>query len=240
MAFPASPPPSLDDPEAIREHDWQAFLAVARLENHWDRAGWTPGRRSYHWFLTFDDEPALHDLARRCQQYIDLPQLDVVAIGSLHLTLGRIAFTDQIDRSQATSVAARARQRSAGIVPFDVEVGPLAGSTGAVRFTVAPWRQLTVLQRELTIATHEVLGDLAVADTDSFRPHVTIAYANSAIEPREVHRRVPRVWELPPVRVRVTTARLVELRRDDHAYRHEVIESVPLGVATSRAQRGHR
>lgn len=229
MAFPASPPPSLDDPEAIREHDWQAFLAVARLENHWDRAGWTPGRRSYHWFLTFDDEPALHDLARRCQQHLDLPQLDRVVIDSLHLTLGRIAFTDQIDRHQAMLVAARARQRCAGIAPFGMEVGPLAGSTGAVRFTVAPWRELTDLQHELTVATHDVLGDLAVADTDSFRPHVTIAYSNSTIEPREIHRRARRARKLPPVRVRVTAARLVELWRDDQAYGHEVIESVPLG-----------
>lgn len=234
MIFPASPPPSLDDPDAIREHDWEAFLAVAQLENHWDRAGWTPGRRSYHWFLTFDDEPALHDLARRCQQHLDLPQLDRIGISSLHLTLGRIAFTDQIDRRQATSVAARARQRCAGIVPFDVEVGPLAGSAGAVRFSVAPWGELTALQRQLTGATHDVLGDLAVTDTSSFRPHVTIAYANSAIEPREIHRRVRLTRELSPVRVRVSTACLVELRRDDQAYGYEVIESVRLGVATSR------
>ncbi len=229
MAFPASPPPSLDDPEAIREHDWQAFLAVARFENHWDRPGWTPDRRSYHWLVTFDDEPALHDLARRCQQYLDLPHLNHVAVDDLHLTLGRIAFTDQIDRHQATAVAQRARQRCAGIAPFDVEVGPLAGSTGAVRFTVTPWRKLTELQRELTAATQDVLGDLAVVDTASFRPHVTIAYVNSVIEPGEVQRRVERARQLSPVRARVPAACLVELRRDDQAYRHEAIEVIPLG-----------
>jgi 2'-5' RNA ligase len=229
MAFPASPPPSFDDPAAIREHDWQAFLAVTQLENHWDRAGWAPDRRSYHWFVTFDDEPALHDLARRCQQYLDLAHLDPVTAGGLHLTLGRIAFTDQIDRHQATAVAKRARQRCADVPPFDVEVGPLAGSTGAVRFTVAPWREVTELHRELMAATHDVLGALAVADTESFRPHVTIAYVNSVIDPREVQRQVQQARQLSPVRTRVPAAHLVQLRRDDQAYCHEVIESVPLG-----------
>ncbi len=102
-----------------------------------------------------------------------------------------------------------------------------------MRLTVAPWRQLTALQGELALATHDVLGDLAVADTGSFRPHVTIAYANLVIDPRETHRRVLRARELPPVRVRVATARLVELWRDDQTYRHEVIESVPLGGSDS-------
>jgi hypothetical protein len=65
-------------------------------------------------------------------------------------------------------------------------------------------------------------------------PHVTIAYANVAVEPQEIHHRVRQARKLSPVRVRAATTRLVELRRDDRAYRYEVIESVPLGAAASR------
>jgi len=63
FTFPEHLPPSLSDPAVIAAHDWSAFCAVDLLRNHWDRPGWTPGRCSYHWFITLDDQPALIDLA---------------------------------------------------------------------------------------------------------------------------------------------------------------------------------
>ena len=155
--FPAELPASLDDPEVIREHDWQAFRQLTYMENHWDRPGWNPGRRSYHWMLTFDGADEVQQLVKRCQAQLPATKLDPVPLDALHLTIGRIGFTDEVTETSVRVIAEEAT-RHLDLKPFVLSVGPLAGSSGAARFSVAPWSPLHELHQQLISAAGAALA----------------------------------------------------------------------------------
>jgi hypothetical protein len=100
----------------VSEHDpvhddWERFRALTTMTNHWDRPGWTPGRSAYHWFLTFDNA-ALRDLATACQRQLRaFDCLDPVPADGLHLTVRRLAFTDEIETADVDTLAARVSDR---------------------------------------------------------------------------------------------------------------------------------
>ena len=233
--FPAGPPSSPEDPVAIRDNDWRTFQALSGMEDHWQRPGWTPGRRSWHWMLAADDDP-VRQLARQCQDVLDASpigdRLDPVPLDALHVTLGRIGFTDEIDQATALAVAAEAAPACADLLAFPVEVGPLAGSRGALRFSLTPWTSLLVLHERLARATRRVLGARCVMDTDVFRPHLSIAYAHDTIPMQELlptlRRLRARHGEIQPLLMTVEDVVLVELRRVERSYRYDVLVRVPL------------
>lgn len=227
--FPPGLPEDLDNPTAISDHDWQAFRQISAMQDHWQRPGWTSGRRSYHWMLIFPDADDVRKLAGTCQRRLPSTGLDLVPLDALHLTLGRIAFTDEISGSTATEVAQEARSRCRALAPLTLAVGPLAGSMGAIRFSVAPWSELFVLHRRLTTATRRVIGNCAVTTIENFRPHVSIAYANASLPVGAFLPTMEQLRRLPSAAATLSEATLVELRREDHTYRYEVVDRVVLG-----------
>ena len=226
FTFPEHLPPSLSDPAVIAAHDWSAFCAVDLLHNHWDRPGWTPGRRSYHWFITLGDQPALIDLAQRCQHALAAFGLDPVPPESLHLTLCRVAFTDEVTEEQARFVAEAARRRVGTPGPLRLTVGPLAGSRGAVGFSVSPWEPLLELHDRLIETRAAVFA--SPAGTSRFRPHVGIAYGNRTMPASPLRQAMEPLRRLSPVQVTAGAAHLVILRREDHAYQWERFETLCL------------
>ena len=229
LVFPAEPPPSLTDPAVIRKHDWNAFYQLPTMTNHWERPGWQPGRRSYHWLLAFHDEPALVDLANRCQQALRHLPLDPVPLDSLHLTLLRVGFTDELAPQRVDAVAQAVADRCGGLPVFPLAVGPLAGSRGAIRFSVTPWNALVEIRRRLHAAVNDALNSRPpVGRADSFRPHVSIAYCDRDLPAAPVVRAVAPLRRLAPVTVQIGTLSLVVLRREGRAYRWRVYTTVPL------------
>jgi len=226
FVFPEHLPPSLSDPAVIAAHDWDAFCEVDVLTDHWGRPGWTPGRRSYHWYITLGDQPALIDLAQRCQQALAAFELDRVAPESLHLTLCRVGFTDEVTEKEARSVAEAARRQVGTPGSLRLIVGPLTGSPGAVRFTVGPWEPLMELHDRLIEASAALLS--ASSGMNGFRPHVGIAYGNRTMPASPLRAVIEFLRRLPPVEVTAGAAHLVILRREDHAYRWERFESLCL------------
>jgi 2'-5' RNA ligase len=224
--FPPEPPTHLDQPAIISAHDWQAFRNLTHMENHWQRDGWTPGRRSYHWMLSFHDAEEIQRLAERCQAQLPPSGLDLVPLDALHVTLERIAFTDEIPKKTALAIADVARPRCQSLVPLMLTIGPLAGSQGAIRFSVAPWSLLLDLHRELAVATQAVIGDQCIMDTSQFRPHLSIAYANTEVPIASLVPVLERLRELQPVTTVVPSVALVELRREGRKYVYEIIEEV--------------
>lgn len=226
--FPPALPASLDDPEVIRSHDWQAFHRLSLMENHWQRRGWTPGRRSYHWMLGLDGADDVQRLAQQCQMQLPPAVLDLVPLDALHLTMGRIGFTDELARTAALTVADEAVLHCRESASFPLTVGPLAGSKGALRFSVVPWSSISLLHRQLTTATRAVLGEQCVMDTSRFRPHLSIAYVNTAVPVASLLPTLEQLRAPPTVAVTVSSVALVELRREERTYRYEEVDRMTL------------
>ena len=220
MTFPPGLPTDIEDAEVLRAHDWQSFREVDFMQNHWDRPGWSEGRRSYHWMLSFHDDPAVRDLALQCQTELDRPDFDPVPLDALHLTIGRVAFTDETVQTTVDRLVETASRECKKLAPFHLAVGPLAGSRGALRFTVAPWPPLLELHRTLADATQDVFGEADGMQTANFRPHVSIAYCNRISAVSELLPLVAQLRALDPVSTLVVAASLVELRREGRTYRY--------------------
>ena len=226
-AFPPELPPDLDDLDVIAGHDWSAFLALRHVDTHWQRPGWTPGRSSYHWMVTFTGCDAVHEHVAHSQRAVPTAY-DRVEVESVHLTLGRVAFTDEVPEAtalQAAQTAQRARPRPTA---FEIRFGPLTGSRGAIRFSVGPWTPLLAVHTFLASVTREVLDGRCVMDTHQFRPHVSIAYAHSRIPVTDVAAGLREWRAVSGPTVQVTAVELVRLERVDRSYRHHTLERVPL------------
>lgn len=229
--FPSGMPEDIDNAASISVHDWQAFRQLAIMENHWQRPGWLSGRRSYHWMLSFHDADEVQRLAKQCQAQLPSVGLDLVPLDALHITIGRIGFTDELAATTIDAVVSTAIPRCQGLSSLALTIGPVAGSKGAIRFSIAPWSPLLALHRELSVATRAVIGDRCVMNTAEFRPHLSIAYANTTVPVESLLSTLERLRSLPPASARVREVGLVELRREGRAYRYDVMAKVPFANA---------
>lgn len=228
MTFPPGLPVDIEDAEILRAHDWQAFRQVDFMQNHWDRPGWSEGRRSYHWMLSFHDDSAVRGLAARCQSELVRSDFDPVPRDALHLTIGRVAFTDEVTLDTVDRLVEIASRECKKLAPFALDVGPLAGSRGALRFTVAPWLPLLELHRTLAQTTQDVFGDTGGMQTANFRPHVSIAYCNQTVQVPDLLPLVIPLRAISPVSTSVAAASLVELRREERTYRYDELARLDL------------
>jgi len=202
------------------DQEWAQFQQVQRMVSHWDRPGWTPGRGSYHWLVMLGHVPALTAMATHCQDQLrDLPHLDLVPTASLHITMQRLAFTDEVSPEVAAAVVDRVRRRCADFPAIPIEIGPLAGSPGAVRFSVGPPGPVSRLRDLIRESIAEVRGPAALPERASrFVPHVSIAYHNTPADARPLIQRVASLRHLPPAATVIQSVDLVELHREGHQY----------------------
>ncbi|WP_434976253.1 2'-5' RNA ligase family protein [Streptomyces mirabilis] len=227
-AFPCVPPSDLDDPRVIVEHDWAAFRAVEQMTNHWDRPGWSDQRRVYYWMLTHANAPELVRRAEYCQGSLEHLGMDFVPSDGLHVTMPRVGDAELVSMAQIQSL--RASAADTFFRGFRVLAHPLAGSRGAVRFSLSPWRPLVRLHTMLR-ALGEQAGAPGGKPTSVFRPHLGIAYNNRGRSAAPVIEAVSQLRGLPPVELEITSVELVELRRQDNAYRWETVFTLPLQPA---------
>lgn len=227
-AFPMAPPADLVRSEVIVAHDWQSFIDLKVMDDHWVRPGWYPGRRVYYWLLTFPHEGALLARARQCQEMLSSLRMDPVPEDGLHVTMVRIGDTSQVSPAALDMLARQARSLS--VAPFDLVAHPLTGSRGAVRFSLSPWRPLVELHAALT-ALHVLAGVPGGQPTTLFRPHLGVAYNPRRRRTGPVRQAIAPLRELSPVTVPVRFLDLVELRRESAAYRWTVLHRVPLSAA---------
>jgi len=195
------------------------------LHNHWARPG---ERRTWQWYLTFEDSPDLQLLAARCQDAIACGYYDLVASNVLHMTLGRVATATEINAEQVNAVTAAARRACAALSAFEITTGALGGTAGALGFAVAPSLPLRQLHEALRAASRAALPEL-LPMSRPFEPHVTIAYCNTdGVPAARAHTIVKQLHDLPPATATVTTAVLVDLERRERAYVWRPIARIPL------------
>ena len=224
-AFPAAPPSDLDDPRKITSNDWNAFRAVERMTNHWDRPGWPPGHRAYYWMLAFPEAPELISQARSCQQALADLDMDEVPHDGLHITMNKIGSCADVEPSTVDALAQLADGTLGG--GFEILAEPMAGSTGAIRFSVTPWRPLVELHAALHRAGQRA-GVPGGKPSSHFRPHLGILYNNRARTASPVIDAVALLRNRPSIALAVERVDLVELRRDRRTYRWRVLHSLGL------------
>ncbi|WP_420847163.1 2'-5' RNA ligase family protein [Nonomuraea basaltis] len=194
------------------------------MRNHWDNPRWTPGREAYYWYLCLDS-PELREVAGYCQERLPHRFLDPVPLDSLHLTLPRVGWADEISNDELDTVINIARSSCARLRPFTMTIGPVSGSPGAVRFSIDPWEPVVSLRGHLLQTVESVHGPQY---DQEFRPHVGIAYCNEQVAAEPLIEAVAPLRGLPSVRVAISKVDLVRLRREGRTYRWSVVQSVGL------------
>jgi 2'-5' RNA ligase len=213
-------------PHSGISEDLERFRNIRWLHNHWSRSM----RRSYFWYLTFEDCPDLHSLARQCQDAISFPYYDLTPPRDLHLTLDRIAFDDDVSADVLPDITASAIRACQQMPTFDISVGPLSGTPGAIGFSASPAEQLKSLRDILRAATLSVYPE-APLRCDDFHAHIAIAYANSDdVSAADAVAAVDKInaTARSDVRVKITHATLVVLERRPRSYAWDVLSRVPL------------
>ncbi|WP_162824141.1 2'-5' RNA ligase family protein [Peterkaempfera bronchialis] len=227
-AFPSNPPSDCDAPAAILTADRNAFDQLARTKVHWNRPGWSDETRIVYWLLTFDEDPALAKSAADIQSALAPLDYDLIDAVDLHLTLTRAGSRDQLTDSEIDTLASVAVGRLGPA--FELTAHPLAGSAGAVRYSVTPWTPVVALHATLSALHHE-LGLPGGKSTERFRPHLGVAYSRGERAAQPVIDTVASLRALPPVDLTIAHVDLVELRREPGRYAWDLLHRVPLTQA---------
>lgn len=197
-------------------------------DHWWWRPGWHVGRSMYTWHVTFDNQPALHDLVRAYQDALaPLPGLDVIPTRWLHLTMQGIAFTDEIGQQDISDIAKAACKRLAAQPPVALTVGPAIVDPEAIMLNVEPADSLNPVRTSIRAAIADVRGPGQVAESEQWTPHISVAYSHSD-GPAESY--IDAVSSVGPesTTLTVSAVQLIELNRDTRLYQWVTTAEVPL------------
>jgi 2'-5' RNA ligase len=209
---------------------WREFAQLPTLTEHWYwRPGWAPGRSFYTWHLTFDSQPALHQLVRRIQAGLNVPGLglDLVPREGLHLTMQGLGFTDEVGAGDVDAIVEQVAVRCASIPPVRISLGPVDPDTEGVGLLVSPWAPVERVRTAVRDGIGAVWREVP-EPADGFRPHVTVAYSGADVPAGPLREALAPLRLLPPVDVLVGEVQLIALSRDDRVYRWDVVAAVPL------------
>lgn len=201
----------------------EGFRGVQRLRNHWSRPNSPP---AYYWYLTFERNAKLHSLTRECQKAIAFPYYDLTPVSYLHLTLLRVAFIDDVEPDDIGSIEAAAVQAAQKISPFKLTIGALGGTAGAIGFSAFPAEPIVELRDAFRLASVSAYPGALIGDS-AFHPHVTIAYANSAVSAADAIA-VAEKLNSAHVDTEINDAALVLLTRGQQSYAWRVVSRIPL------------
>lgn len=202
-------------------------MSGLQTANHWWwRTGWRERRTFYTWHLTFDDQPAVHQLAASYRKVLaSVPGLDLVPDQWLHLTMQGIGFTDEVNSDDLAAIIREVRQRLANIPAFDIELDRPVFTPEAIRWD-PPTEPIAVVRngiREAIGAVWPVVPEAA----EGFSAHVTIAYANQD-GPADAALAAIAEPASQPTAARISSAELIILNRDQRMYEWQTHASVPL------------
>ena len=214
--------------EAETAHRWQQVRELTHTRDHWQwRKGWRPGRQSYWFFVCFDDEPTVADLAQSYLAELDEPGLDPAVPERLHISVQQVGFDDEVSEHEASQVLHAARKLT--VAPLALLLGSVDPNPESVNLRVAPWEPIGSLRCQLREATAGVIGiDRLPGTDDHFWPHVSIGYTNKELPTGPLLRRLEKLAHRGPVNVVVRRIDLVLLNRDDRAWRWNTVGTVPL------------
>jgi 2'-5' RNA ligase len=202
-------------------------------DHWWWRTGWKIGRSFFTWHFTFGDQPAMRRLWEHYRPVLStIDTLDPVDFNGLHLTTQGIGFTDEVTTADVNAIVDRTRRHCADIEPFTVTVGPALIEPETVKMLAQPAEPIINVRRALRRAVADIWGHDHVPETmDGFRPHISLAYSNSA-GPAEPVQTVLAATEPASEDVTITSVSLINLNRDQKRYEWTTVATVHLGPIT--------
>ncbi|MFY7068995.1 2'-5' RNA ligase family protein [Nocardiopsis changdeensis] len=201
-------------------------------DHWWVRPGWGPTTSWWTVHATFGGQPGtpvLRAETARLRPLVDRTGWDLIPDRWLHLTMQGVGDTAQVDAQRITAVAAAVRRAVAGTGPLVVELGPVAVDAEGINLPARGEgaRALDAVRDRVREAIGEVVGADGVEGGPEWRPHVSLAYANTTGLPLEPVREDLAAAGVP-VMVEVDHLSLIALRRDGHLYRWDRAEALPL------------
>jgi 2'-5' RNA ligase len=193
-------------------------MTADRMADHWWwRPGWRPGRRMYTWHFTFEDQPAVQDLAARYQARLaSLPGLDFVPRRWLHLTTQGVGFTDEVSNDDVTAIIGGARSRLASHSPVRVTLGPARVTSEAILLDVSPADELAIIRAQLRTAIRDVWSPDQVLEPADWMPHVSVAYSSTTAPAARYVAALAEYNETAESLIQAV--QLIVLQRDQHMY----------------------
>ena len=177
------------------------------FSDHWQwRPEWTVDRPCLLWYLTFENQPRLWQLAERLQRRLDgVSSVDPVPPPWLHLTVEDVAFVDEIAPRQVEDLVEAAASALVGWSAPPLVLGPVAAMSSALVLEAAPRQDLHDLRDRLRACTSVAVGPDNVRGPRHFAPHVSFAYVNARCDPHHV---LEPIGDLGEERVVVSVPRL--------------------------------
>jgi 2'-5' RNA ligase len=207
---------------------------VDSLRNHWWwRPDWPAGRPLYACHLTLDDQPELRELIRHYQDaLVHLGNLDLIPPGSLHLTMQRVGFVDEVSPAELKAVAEQIEDRLRGeptpVVTFG---GPTVLEEG-IFLKALPAEPVYALRLAVYQAVETALGPrvrpLAPPPRERYVPHVSVAYVNGDGPAQPVFDALSRV-HASPVTVTFRVAPILDFHREHQMYQWTRALPIPIG-----------
>jgi 2'-5' RNA ligase len=205
---------------------------VDELADHWWwRPGWKVGTRFYAWHInTFEDLAPLHRLATQYQSELSrVPGLDMIPLRWLHLTMQGVGFREDVPDARVDALLTAARARLSELEPVKVRFHRPVVRREAILLPPDPLEPLQTIRYAVRAAIADAFGANGVPENaDGYRPHISLAYANTAQSSATTIAALDRVTSTP-ADLTLNTVSLIEMHRDNRMYEWQTIEAVPLG-----------
>jgi 2'-5' RNA ligase len=158
------------------------------VTDHWQwRPEWTVDRPCLLWYLTFENQPRLWQMAERLHSRLErVTTVDPVPSPWLHLTVQDVAFVDEIAPRQIDDLVEAAASAIVGWAAPPLVLGPVTLFGTALVLEAGPRRDLRELRDRLRACTAVAVGPDKVRGPQHFKPHVSFAYINARCDSRQV------------------------------------------------------
>lgn len=212
--------------------EW-TYRHAETLKNHWWwRPGWKVGTRFYAWHITFDQQPAIHELAAAYQaELASVAGLDVIPARWLHLTMQGVGHVEDVSDGQITDLLRAARIRLADLTPSVVRFKKPVIRPEAIVLPPHPVSPIQAIRGAVRTAIGDTFGAGAVPErATGYQPHVSLAYV-SADQPITASLDAINRVHVEPVDATIGAVSLIKMHRDSRMYEWETIETVSLGTS---------
>ena len=199
------------------------------LVDHWGwRPDWQAERPCLMWYLTFEDQPELADLALRSHERLrPLGAVDLIPVPWLHLTLDEVGFVDAVGLEDVDRVVESVRAVIADWRSGPIRLGPVTTMEDAVVLAATSTADLDELCGRLRTATTAVLARDPDYEPLPFWAHVSLAYTNQPCDAASVLAPLATLAD-QTLTVSVPRLTLAAVTRRDRHYQWSVRAALPL------------